>query len=510
MPKEKKSGITIDTVNLTGSVNLSMAHSIIIGNKPDIVTVENVAQKLKDDSSCDVMSFGLFETASPNYTTYYPEVTAEDLSPKDVDFIMPIFRMLSKTIVSKFAPIDFSQNNVLKKSMKLLLGQTINIDHEMAVGNAIGAISKVFWQESYKSRDGHVIPAGINAVMKIDGKSNPRIARGIMMEPPSIHSNSVTVNFKWKPSHKFESVNQFYDALGTYNKEGELVRLVVEEIRSYHETSLVSHGADVFAQKVGDDNEIVNPGYAKRVYNFSAETPAKVNTAIDYKSESLSLSAKSTIPFNINKNNNLNNTGMEELIKELAAKFGLEVSELDKDNLAEKLSAVLAEKETQVTTLTSENTQLKQDVQDLGTKVSTAETERGTFEQANAKFEGLLKNTRDEAVRLYKLAKGEKVDENILNLITGSDVATASSFVRQYQTEVDDKHPLTCKSCNSTDVQRQSSVTSKDGIVDEQGNPITQQNGAGSTKGNAEVMKDLKARKAQNKNRLSLREVPEN
>jgi len=65
-----------------------------------------------------------------------------------------------------------------------------------------------------------------------------------MMSPPSIHSNSVTVKFGWEPSHKFETDSEFFDKLGTYTKKGELIRIVVNLIKSYHETSLVSHGAD--------------------------------------------------------------------------------------------------------------------------------------------------------------------------------------------------------------------------------------------------------------------------
>lgn len=507
--KKDKTGISIDKVNLTGSINLSMGHSLVLGNIPRVVKPEDLSKILIEDSSSDILSFGLFETASPNYTTYYPEVTAEDLKPKDDDFITPVFRMLSETIVSKYAPIDFSDEGVLKKSMRLLLGQTINIDHEMAVGNAIGSVAAVYWQESYKSK-GIVVPAGINAMLKIDGKSNPRIARGIMMEPPSIHSNSVTVNFKWKPSHTFEDMSDFYYALGTYNKEGELVRLIVEDIIAYHETSLVSHGADAFAQKVDSNNEIVNPGYAKSVYKFSAEKPTDVKAMMDYKNSMLTLSAKTSIPLNTNKNNNLNIKSMDEIIKELAAKFKLDVAELNEDNLVEKLSSILDARDTQVTTLTDANTTLKQEVSDLKTAKGTLETEKGTLETANGKFNDLLKATRDEASRLYKLCKGDKFEPSILKLIEEANVETAASFVRQYQAEADEKHPLTCQSCKSQDIQRKSSVTSKEGTVDNNGNPINNGGDGGNgsqPKDNVEVLNNIKEKANRNKKRISLYEV---
>lgn len=131
----------------------------------------------------------------------------------------------------------------------MLLGQTVNCDHETNIGNAIGAVSQVMWQESYK--DGHfTIPAGINGILKIDGKANPRIARGILMEPPSIHSNSVTVQFKWDKSHPGMEDGEFYQKLGTYDSKGEMVRRIVTEVVRYLETSLVSHGADSFAQRL--------------------------------------------------------------------------------------------------------------------------------------------------------------------------------------------------------------------------------------------------------------------
>lgn len=99
-----------------------------------------------------------------DYNTYYPNLDKSELTPKDEEFIEPMFRLLSETIVSKnWNPTDFGQNGVLKASMKLLLGQTVNCDHETNIGNAIGAVSQVMWQESYK--DGSfTIPAGINGI----------------------------------------------------------------------------------------------------------------------------------------------------------------------------------------------------------------------------------------------------------------------------------------------------------------------------------------------------------
>ena len=50
---------------------------------------------------------------------------------------------------------------------------------------------------------------------------------------------------------------EFYDKLGTIAEDGTMVRRIATRIISYKETSLVSHGADPFAQLI-KDNKINN------------------------------------------------------------------------------------------------------------------------------------------------------------------------------------------------------------------------------------------------------------
>jgi hypothetical protein len=225
---------------------VGQGHSILVGNLPEPVDAQEFNEKFYEwhkPTQESIQQLGLFG-GNINYHTYYPELKEEDLKPKEEEFIEPVFRLLSATIVSKnWMPTDFGQGDVLKRSIKLMLGQTVNCDHETDIGNAIGAVSKVMWQEAYK--DGNIyVPAGMNGVLKIDGKANPRIARGILMEPPSIHSNSVTVQFAWDKSHPEMDDNEFWDKIGTYDSKGNMVRRIVTNIVRYLETSLVSHGAD--------------------------------------------------------------------------------------------------------------------------------------------------------------------------------------------------------------------------------------------------------------------------
>lgn len=443
------------------SITLGGGHSIILSHKPSNITPEMVDKKASLEKK-STQSFGLFDNSTPNYATYYPEVTAEDLKPKDEEFIYPVFRMLSEATVHKqHNPIDFSRNNVLKNSMAKLKGQTVNIDHETALGNAIGSVMDVFWQKAYTTSDGIEVPAGINATLKIDGKSNPRIARGILMDPPSIHSNSVTVRFKWEQSHPDMDQNEFYEKLGTFDAKGNQVMRVVTEIVSYHETSLVAHGADPFAQIINDDGKINNPKYADAIYNFSADSGKVFKGTkyfeLDYKNDIIS---NSSIPNNLNNqtNNNQNQILMKEKLQLLAAVIGLtgtdtlteenfsEVIEAKFKGLSDQLIAANAAKETaegKVNELTTANQSL------------TAEVER--LKPLGTAGEAALTASRNEAVRLYKLAVGEdKADANLLKLMNEADLTTADSFKTTYQEQVDAKFEAKCQKCGSTEVNRMS------------------------------------------------------
>lgn len=452
-----------DTIILQGG------HAMIVGHKPEKLSVSQI-NKVIEGHPQDLAQFGLFDNSTPNYTTYYPDVTAEDLKPSDDEFIEPIFRMLSNvTVHAKFNPIYFPAD-VLKKSMKKLIGQTINIDHETATGNAIGAVSAVEWQEEYK--DGTIkVPAGINAVLKIDGKSNPRIARGIMMEPPSIHSNSVTVSFEWVQSHPTMDTEDFWGKLGTYDKKGNLIQRVVTNVLGYHETSLVGHGADPFAQRI-KDGKIVNPKYAKSRYPLSAGLNEEAERFVSWDWKQFNGELETDIVLNNDTGNytftNINDQNLEdmELLRSLETIFGLEANSLTEENKEEKLKELKvqfdqfkadAEKAPEkpvigtfigLEAIEAEMTRLEgivKDVpEDLAAQALLATT--GTT---------MLKELREETTRLYKLTIEEgKEDAAILGVITAADHQTLKALYKQYDELTDKEFSATCDDCGSNNVTR--------------------------------------------------------
>lgn len=456
------------------SIKLCGGHSLIIGHCPVKMSLSNISDKLEKDPQ-EVGSFGLFDTSAPNYTTYYPDVTAADLKPQDEEFIEPVFRMLSNvTVNARFNPVHFPAE-VLKAGMGKLIGQTVNIDHEMAVGNAIGAVKAVEWQNSYTTKEGLKVPAGINATLRIDGKSNPRIARGIMMEPPSIHANSVTVSFAWKKSHPDLSDEDFFSKVGTFDDKGKLIQRIVTEISAFHETSLVGHGADPFAQKIGKDGKIVNPSYARSRYPLSdtSLTGELSDNAVFYDWKSLSseeyLDEIDTI------GNNQINTDMNETLRLLETIFGLEKDSLTEENYQEKLGAV----NTELATFRAESSKQPEPVKVLDlVGLEAIQTEITSLREFKASVPTdfkdkivlaetaatIISSLKEDTKRLYKLSIGDKSeDAAILTVIEKADYNTLQALNKQYDQLTDGQFQFTCQSCGSHEVTRASAKPTSDG-----------------------------------------------
>nr|UVN07104.1 MAG: hypothetical protein [Bacteriophage sp.] len=458
------------------SMVIGQGHTIMAGYIPEAVGAQTFSEnyyKWKNPTPDSIAQFG-FWGGDIDYNTYYPNLDKSELTPKDEEFIEPMFRLLSETIVSKnWNPTDFGQNGVLKASMKMLLGQTVNCDHETNIGNAIGAVSQVMWQESYK--DGSfTIPAGINGILKIDGKANPRIARGILMEPPSIHSNSVTVQFKWNKSHPQMEDNEFYQKLGTYDSKGVMVRRMVTEIVRYLETSLVSHGADSFAQKIGSDGKIINPTFAKRTwasYEEYRDDKSKQYFFTDYKSDLTSYQEKDDTQGSFNDNDAKDNqsnekNSMNELQKFLESLFGdnlltlEEGKEMNQETVVACIQSLVSsrnELQTSVDNLTTEKNSLTEQVTNLNAEVANLK-EMATVGKNH------IASLREDAVATYKKLMGDNADETIVTMLNAetTGITTLVSLTKDYQARLEEKFPLTCSKCGSKDVNRASSVTEDD------------------------------------------------
>lgn len=461
------------------TITFNSGHALILKHKPEGMQMSQINDKLEKDPQ-DIHQFGLFDRSTSNYTTYYPEVTEDDLNPKDSEFIEPVFRMLSNVIVhAAHNPIYFP-SDVLKKSMSKLIGQTIHIDHETAVGNSIGAVKNVEWQNAYTA-NGIKVPAGINATLKIDGKANPRIARGIMMDPPSIHSNSVTVKFQWKKSHPTLPDDEFFSKLGTFDDKGKLIHKIASDVAAYHETSLVSHGADPFAQKI-KDGKIVNPSYASSQYELSDEQIKQIERANyiwDWKSleasqyEEIIINTNgTTILETINNDNNQNSKDMEDVLRFLEIFFGLENEDLTEENYQEKLNAI--DYKTLVSKAAKADDPIKvldlEGLEVIENEVTTLRDFKKTVPEnlsdqlaMAATGQVAINELKAETKRLYGLSVEEgKSDVSILAIIEGADYKTLKSLHKQYNNLTEGRFNFACVDCGSSNVTRASAKPTTD------------------------------------------------
>ena len=354
-----------------------------------------------------------------------------------------------------------------------MLGQTVYTEHEDLVGNHIGVVVETFWQEAY-TVNGIKIPAGINGVLKVDGKSNPKIARGILMDPPAIHSDSVSVVYRWSKSH---DIDDFYDKLGTYDEKGDLIRKVVDEILLYTELSLVPHGADPFA-KIQKGNSIVNPEFSSKMYSLSGN---KLSMS-DYKNlpkGDIEIEI-SYFNYNFNPENPKKDDKMKEFLLKLAGKVGHQFEgEPDGDKLIEFISNKFAENVQDETDYAKEISDLKKEKETLQGSVDQLNQDLATYQEKKGFIEigeSHLNQVRADAEKFYKLIKGDKADEAITSLIKGADMKSATSLLKQYEEEYNELVPLSCAKCHSTEITRATSKREDEDDDNKNDKPVIRSN----------------------------------
>jgi hypothetical protein len=388
-------------------------------------------------------------------------------------------------------------NGILKASMPKLLGQTVYANHEASIGNQLGVVSNVVWQPAYTSATGVKIPAGINAEFKIDARSHPNIARGLLMQPPAIHSNSVTVAFGWEKSHPKMDDDEFRASLGKYGADKQLIRRIVNQIVNYHETSFVSHGADPFAQKIGDNGEIVNPGFADIEYNQLSSTKAGSQVYwIEYSTDTVAMSADPQNP----DPNPINQENEDIMLKAIALSLKIDVTNLTDEQISAKITEALnAQAEanknltTQLSAATGELTTVKETLTAAQASVTNLTTEKDSLTtklkvHTDAAVTA-LEAKRGNVLRMYKVLHAEAGDESaMVKAIGTANAEMLTAFEADYQNQLDEKYPAFCSDCRSTNVSRNSTITEATelGKEGDEGKPKP-----GKTISNQEVMKNL-------------------
>ncbi len=435
-----------------------------------------------------------------NDPKFYNDVSSSDIIPKPEDFIEQPFRLLSATVVGggSWKATDFSNTKVLKASMEKLNGKAVYKDHETDTDNWVGIINGVSW--SSETTNGSVkVPAGIDGILALDSKTNPKVCRGILIG--NLYSNSVTVVFDWKMSHDFENEWDFYNKVGTIGTDGQMIRRIVTAIQDYHETSLVWLGADPFSKAYNEDGTLKNIDVSA-IYEFSKagitkdrlfaeeseEVQNQMKTTSNFKigcafdKSFISLSRGDAKPLNINSKE----TQMKDLEKLFAVFMAVHGTALnlskDSDITEDQFKACLQKltlvSETEKATNTANATLVKA-IQDKALEVfkkanpeatqveldnfltthefiATSElTEKSAL--ASAMLE-TVENTRKEVERLYRVSLGDTAeDEGMLSLIAKAESKELNSLLVSYGGKVAGKFSGSCKSCGSKEISFQSS-----------------------------------------------------
>lgn len=484
-----------------------------------------VALALPSDEKARNSFMASFALADTN--KFYPGLNVKnDVAPKPEDFIDVPFRLLSATIVAggTWRATDFSDENVLKASISRMLGKPVYKDHDTDLDNWVGLVKAPKWTAAFTSTTGVAIPAGIDGIISIDAKTNPKIARGVLVG--GIFSNSVTVEFDWVPSHDFESDDEFEMNVGSII-DGKMVCRKCTKIWDYYESSLVWLGADPYAKLIDNNGDLVNVDTTSTYDDAIVQTTYKkdkkyaVNSCLSKNVLSLSRPQNPTKPSNSNPMN-------EELLKALRILLGLAD---DAEITAEMVSAIkiakpedatalaasqelaqataeviteltgeevkvenltkaavhklkghkavktddLSGKDAQIVTLTADKATLTTDKANLTAQVTTLTSDKQalTTEVETLKPDATLgkqfvSDKRAECIRLYKIAVDNKPVEAVINLMNNAKNEELDGLLTQYTKGVTMKFTGTCVDCGSHNFQFKSSLGGVQEVIEQE------------------------------------------
>lgn len=333
-----------------------------------------------------------------------PALTFDRVNPKDTDYIFPLFRALSADLIAGYF-LDFREKGVLEAAAPLLQGQTVYTNHRFwDVERWIGVVNLAEWDAKGERTSG--IP-GINTELKIDWVVAPRIARGLLMKPPAIHSVSATVIFEWQASHPdLLEKRIFWQNLGE-EIDGEIVRIIVTKILEFWELSLVFQGADRWAKQMPGDDEYDDEELIARSHQRLAKPPNSISTK-------------------------------------------------------EKTTVKLTNQRKQALGITQEGEDFSDEI-----VLSAVDSLTTRIASANA----IIEASRANVLRLATLVEGNEqgqLPDVIQKMIAGADPAQLPGLETLYAEKAEKKVTKTCQQCGSTDIQNRSSVENPETVSAEQ------------------------------------------
>lgn len=432
-----------------------------------------------------------------NDPKYYENVSAKSIVPKAEDFIQVPMRLLSAGIVGahSWKATDFSNEEVLRNSASKLNKKPVYKEHNPDLDNWVGIVSGTKWTPSFTQQVGDrmiTVPAGIDGVLDIDAKTNPKLARGVLLG--SIFSNSVTIVFDYTQSHPDMDEDTFLSSLGKVAPDGRMVTRKVTAIYDYYETSLVFLGADPFAKAI-KDGELAHIDVNHIRQEFSRRNPEFTETETEDKN-----AKKYSIGFELSEgvlslhrqtkeveqNASQKNLKMDKLIATFIALFGVHFNLKAGDTLTEE------QLENHLKALTFETEEQRQKVAETAQELQKFKAALSEFSDIKAedKAEEILKkvtfisvedkkslegieqlkadaefgktaltNQRNEAIRLYKIAAGDQKSDAVINMMLKANTEELEGLLALHTNGATSKFKATCKGCGKSEFTFQSSFT---------------------------------------------------
>ncbi len=332
-----------------------------------------------------------------------------------------------------------------------------------------------------------LVPSQVAILIVRFFKLEPKLVRQLSSPRSPVKSSSVTVVFEWEASHDFDREWDFWDKLGEFGEDGEMVRRVVTNITAYYESSLVWLGADPFAGKLDENGQVVEIDRASVISNsrssdeytdlhkkhkkyfiyscseLEKDILLKMNKDSDDKSH-LKNSKNSVMEKELlERLAKLNNCKVEELTKEMIEKFELviatELTSLKADK--ESLVTVTSEKETlegEKTKLVEEKTELEKEKNKSDEKVVELEKTISDNAELVKSGEANLVEMRKHTEELYTKFVGDKVDSTIVDEIKENNIEQLEAKLKLYGDKTVSKFGGHCNKCESTDISYRTSI----------------------------------------------------
>lgn len=337
----------------------------------------------------------------------------EDIIPRDDDYIFPRYRAISARYLGENGYfLDFSETGILKDSLKFFLsnqngGERLDnlkfvMNHSTSLERIIGVIVEAEFVEKNDKFDS----AGIDVTAKVDSVLFPQIARGLLSEPPLFDNVSISFTAHYRRSHPDMKVWAFYDMLGE-EFEGEIVRIIVDEILRVRHLGLVDAGADEHAKKLNAATSSWPPSKGELndgTKYFYTETKEKTMKGLQLD---------------------------EKQVAELARVLGVDEID-DGDELIQNVTAVME-------TLDDNKTTLKEAKQKVG------------------QVEKLLESKRDQVIKILAKNHGGTAPHALENAVNKMSLSELEEFEAEQQETFDKMFPLTCQDCGKKNLKRRAS-----------------------------------------------------